>query len=173
MLVIVVFLLFGDRFFAWLNRNEDKKPEVKNFTSVNGTSYHYYFYKAKWIPTSIGGFLTGLLSTGIGEVTVPQLVKLGKVDVAVAAGTSVFVVFISFLCASVTHCYTLIQHGGMEAVPWHLVCYTIPGVLIGGQIGPRLQGLVSSEKMINGIAIVFVCIGMAMIGTVIKDYYKI
>lgn len=28
----------------------------------------------------------------------------------------------------------------MGAVPWHLVIYTAPGVIIGGQIGSRLQG---------------------------------
>jgi uncharacterized membrane protein YfcA len=92
---------------------------------------------------------------------------MGKIQVPIAAATSVFVVFLTFLAASVTHIYTLINTGGINAVPWHLVCYTIPGVIIGGQIGPRLQGIISQDKMVKGIAFIFLIIGLAMIKTVI------
>ena len=167
MLAIVAFLLFGDQLFAFLQTDGAKSQTLKQTTDASGKTYQYPLYKAKWLPTSIGGFLTGMLSTGIGEVTVPQLVKLGKVDVAIAAGTSVFIVFISFICASITHVISLVSAGGIEAVPWNLVCYTIPGVIIGGQIGPRLQNKVSSKIMIRAIAIVFLGIALAMIGTVV------
>ena len=168
MIAIVAFLLFGDQLFGLFQNQADEAEKLKQITDANGKTYKYPLYKAKWLPTSIGGFLTGLLSTGIGEVTVPQLVKLGKVEVAIAAGTSVLVVFICFICASVTHCVTLISEGGIKAVPWHLVCYTIPGVIIGGQIGPRLQNKVPSKMMVRAIAIVFLGIGLAMIWTVIQ-----
>ncbi len=112
---------------------------------------------------TLGGFITGLMSIGIGEVVMPQLVKSCKVPVPVAAATSVLVVIVTVASASFTHISTLISEGGFEAVPWHLVMYTIPGVIIGGQIGSRLQGRVSSEKMEKIFGILFAVIGISMI----------
>lgn len=39
--------------------------------------------------------MTGMLGMGIGEVVIPQLVKKNGVPLPVAAGTSVFVVFLN------------------------------------------------------------------------------
>ena len=61
------------------------------------------------------------------------------------------------------------NEGGVDAVPWHLVAYTVPGVIIGGQIGPRLQGKVHSHTMEKIIGGLFAVIGIAMLWTVYKD----
>ncbi len=111
--------------------------------------------------TGAGAFLTGMLSVGIGEVIVPQLTKRG-VPVAVAAATSVAVVIVTVASASFTLIGQLMSEGGLSAVPWNLVCYTIPGVIIGGQIGPRLQGLVSHRAMERAIGVLFIIISIAM-----------
>ena len=47
-------------------------------------------------------------------------------------------------------------------VPNGMVAYTIPGVIIGGQIGPRLQGKVSQHTMVRAVGILFAVIGLAM-----------
>lgn len=135
----------------------------------DGTVYHYPFYKAKKFPTGTGGFLTGMLSAGIGEVVMPQLVKSGRVPVPVAAGTSILIVIVTVLSASFTHIATLMSEGGTDAVPWNLVAYTVPGVILGGQIGPRLQGKVSSHTMERAIGVIFGLIGVAMMFTVYKQ----
>ncbi|QLH07463.1 hypothetical protein C5F50_10570 [Nitrosopumilus ureiphilus] len=116
--------------------------------------------------TGIGGFITGLMSVGIGEIVTPQLVKQCKMPVSVAAATSVFVIILTVAAASGTHIYSLISEGGVDAVPWHLVLYTVPGVIIGGQIGSRLQGKFSAEKMEKVFAGLFGVIGIAMISIV-------
>lgn len=116
--------------------------------------------------TIIGGFITGLMSVGIGEIVTPQLVKQCKIPVSVAAATSVFVIIITVAAASGTHVYTLVSEGGVDAIPWHLVMYTAPGVVIGGQIGTRLQGKFSQEKMEKMFGILFGIIGVAMISSV-------
>ena len=72
-------------------------------TTKDGMVYGYNPYQARLFPTSLGGFLTGLLSVGIGEVVMPQLVKIGKVPVPVAAGASIMVVIITVFSASFTH----------------------------------------------------------------------
>lgn len=117
--------------------------------------------------TIVGGFITGLMSVGIGEIVTPQLVKSCKMPVSVAAATSIFVIIITVAAASGTHIYSLISEGGMDAVPWHLVLYTAPGVVIGGQIGSRLQGKFSQDKMEKIFAGLFGLIGISMIFAVL------
>ncbi len=111
--------------------------------------------------TAIGAFLTGMVSVGIGEVVISQLTRRG-VPVAIAAATSVAIVIVTVAFASFTLIGQLIDAGGMSAVPWNLVCYSIPGVLIGGQIGPRLQGKVSQTTMEHAIGGLFLVLAVAM-----------
>ncbi|MDJ0699626.1 MAG: sulfite exporter TauE/SafE family protein [Woeseiaceae bacterium] len=113
------------------------------------------------IYTGIGAFLTGMVSVGIGEVVISQLTRRG-VPVAIAASTSVAIVIVTVAFASFTLIGQLIDEGGMSAVPWNLVCYSIPGVLIGGQIGPRLQGKISQTTMEHAIGWLFVILAVAM-----------
>jgi uncharacterized membrane protein YfcA len=111
--------------------------------------------------TAIGAFLTGMVSVGIGEVTISQLTRKG-LPIAVAAATSVMVVITTVVFASSTLFAQMIKSGGWSAVPWNLLCYDIPGVLIGGQIGPRLQGRVSPHTMRRAISVLFVMLSVAM-----------
>jgi len=140
----------------------------RTVTDDKGNSFKYHLChpgKGRAF-TGIGGFITGLMSVGIGEIVTPQLVKSCKMPVSVAAATSVFVIILTVAAASGTHIYSLISEGGVEAVPWHLVIYTAPGVIIGGQIGSRLQGKFSADKMEKIFAGLFGVIGVAMISTV-------
>ena len=115
-----------------------------------------------YLLTGIGAFLTGMVSVGIGEVTISKLTRKG-VPVAVAAATSVLVVIVTIVFASTTLVVQIVKAGGWTAVPWNLLCYDIPGVLIGGQIGPRLQGRVAPHLMRRAIAVLFVILAMAML----------
>jgi len=140
----------------------------RTVTDNEGTVFKYHLcHPRKGITfTGIGGFITGLMSVGIGEIVTPQLVKSCKMPVPVAAATSVFVIILTVVAASGTHISALVSEGGAEAVPWHLVMFTVPGVIIGGQIGTRLQGRFSPEKMEKMFAILFGVIGVAMISIV-------
>ena len=118
--------------------------------------------------TTVGSFLTGFLGVGVGETILPQLVKRNAVPVAVAAATSVFTVIVTIASASFTQIAALIEAGGLNAVPWNLVCYTIPAVIIGGQIGPLLQGRIAQRHMEKAIAILFAVIGIGMLWIVLR-----
>jgi uncharacterized membrane protein YfcA len=111
--------------------------------------------------TAAGAFLTGMVSVGIGEVTISQLTRKG-LPIAVAAATSVMVVITTVVFASTTLVAQLVTNGGWAAVPWNLLLYDIPGVLIGGQIGPRLQGRISPHTMRRAISLLFVVLSVAM-----------
>ncbi|MEC7488049.1 MAG: sulfite exporter TauE/SafE family protein [Pseudomonadota bacterium] len=141
------------------------EAQIREFTGGDGRTYKFIKPCQGVIGsffTGIGSFLTGFLGVGVGEVILPQLVKRNHVPVAVAAATSVFIVIVTIASASFTQVTALIDAGGLSAVPWNLVCYTIPAVIIGGQIGPLLQGHITQRKLEVSIAILFGIIGIAM-----------
>ncbi|MEN8196350.1 MAG: sulfite exporter TauE/SafE family protein [Pseudomonadota bacterium] len=147
----------------------DARPR-RRITARDGKIYTYHMPRQGRgaVATGLGGLLTGMVGVGMGEVVIPQLVKRNGVPVPVAAATSVFIVIVTVAAASFTLIYQLIQAGGLSAVPWHLVAYTVPAVVIGGQIGPRLQGKVPQTTMERAIGTLFLCIGLAMIWIVVR-----
>jgi len=116
--------------------------------------------------TVVGGLLSGMLSTGIGEIEMPLLVGLCRLPLSVAAGTSILIVTAAVAAGSISHIARLVSSGGVGAVPWNLIVYTVPGALIGGQIGARLQGTVREAYMERSIAGLFVVIGAAFLASV-------
>lgn len=133
---------------------------------INRTGREYAYRSPKiglisGVITGVGAFLTGMVSVGVGEVVMPQLTKRG-VPAPVAAATSVAVVIVTLASASFTQISKLIAEGGFAAAPWNLVIYTIPGVIIGGQLGPRLQGMVSHRRMERAIGALFLIISISM-----------
>ena len=158
-------------FVMWRNPIRPGDPEVHlegrvviEKTDSRGQTYSYdrpELGAANYAITGVGAFLTGMVSVGIVEVTISQLTRKG-IPIAVAAATSVLVVILTIVFASATLFAELIQAGGWTAVPWNLLIYDIPGVLIGGQIGPRLQGLVPQHRMRQAISILFIILAIAM-----------
>ena len=148
----------------------DYGPNIRHKIDSRGREYVYEIPivgPVTRLVTAIGAFLTGMVSVGIGEVVVPLLTKRG-VPVAVAAATSVAIVIVTVACASFTLIGQLVSEGGACAVPWHLIAYTIPGVIIGGQIGPRLQGAISQRTMEHAIGILFVLLAAGMFWVALK-----
>lgn len=145
---------------------------IQRITGRDGRTYQYRKPRVGTFgagATALGGFITGLLGVGIGEVVMPQLVKRNRVPVAVAAATSVFTVIVTIGAASFTQISALTAAGGINAVPWNLVVYSVPGVVIGGQIGPHLQGSITQRTMEQAIAILFGIIGLAMAFIVVRQ----
>jgi uncharacterized membrane protein YfcA len=146
-----------------------KSDEHQRIVDRDGTVYEYPRPRQGigMIFTGMGALLTGMVSVGIGEVMMPQLIKRHRIPVPVAAGTSVMVAIIVVIACSVTLTAGLVARGGLAAVPWNLVCYTIPGVIIGGQVGPRLQGRFDQASMVKFISSLFIAIGAAMLWVVL------
>lgn len=153
----------------------DDGREMRTIIGADGKTYTFKAPRQGKgaIATGIGGFLTGLLGVGIGEVVMPQLVKANKIPIPVAAATSVFTVIVVVASASFTQISALIAQGGVNAIPWNVVVYTVPAVIIGGQIGPRLQGRVSQRSMEKGIAYLFLVIGVAMAWIAIRNTFLV
>jgi uncharacterized membrane protein YfcA len=144
--------------------NADTAPDMRRIVDRLGIEYTYPRPRQRLgaVATATGALFTGMVSVGIGEVLMPQFIKRHRMPVPVAAGTSVLVAILVVIACSATLVLGLIERGGLAAVPWHLVCYTIPGVVIGGQIGPRLQGRLNPNVMVKFIGGLFIAVAAAM-----------
>ena len=149
---------------------------VRFTTAADGTEFSYLEpprgSKRSIAATAAGGSLTGLLGVGIGEVILPQLVRGCCMPMPVAAGTSVAIVVVTALTAALVQFITLasgvegdgsLVEGLVQVVPWELVKYTVPGVLIGGQIAPAIagRGALSDKDIERFATTLFAIVGVA------------
>lgn len=116
----------------------------------------------------IGGAFVGMISVGLAELQEYHLVARCRVPAPVAIATSIFVVVITVLTASIGHFYEFAKEGGdvLEQV-LNVIIFTIPGVIIGGQLGPKVQQYVPEDKMKVAISIAFLAIGLFMLVTLV------
>jgi uncharacterized membrane protein YfcA len=73
---------------------------------------------------------------------------------SVSVATTVFVVAVTALAASSGHIVQLGMHGGSEiATMGNLLLFTVPGVVVGAQVGPELARRVSDRVMAIGLGL--------------------
>jgi len=156
--LLVFVLAFG---MLFLRRGQASRP------NYDYQSRRPEFPARDFALTGVGAFLTGMVSVGIGEVIVSRLTKRG-IPVGTAAATSVAIVMFTILLATATLITQLVRDGGIAAIPWNLICYEIPGVAIGGQIGPLLQGRVKQRTMERAIGTLFVFLAVAMMTVALR-----
>ena len=116
----------------------------------------------------LGGLFIGMISTGQGELNGYFLLQRCRVPSRVAVASSVFVVAITALVASTGHFVRFVQSGGETLnTVLSLVIFTIPGVLIGGQLGPLVSSRISQRTLERELAILFIFVAALTLGEVI------
>ena len=109
-----------------------------------------------------------MISTGLGELNGYFLLRRCRVPSRVAVGTSVFVVAVTVLLASTGHFIKFTQAGGETlGTVLSLVFFTIPGVIVGGQLGPFVADRISQRTLERGLAVLFILVASLMIGEII------
>lgn len=93
-----------------------------------------------WLSTAFA-VLTGLLSMGVGDFLVPILRNRLRLSMEAAMGACLIVMAVSAAFAAVLHLFSGDQFA-LDVVLW-----AIPGVILGGQIGPRLAGRIPDQTM--------------------------
>jgi len=143
----------------------DKQPEkVTVIQARDGTTYSYRTCRRAIGVTlaGIGGFLTGLMSAGLPEVTTTQLILRCHIPQRVAVATAIFVLTVTVLFAAGAHAIT--------AEPaWHVVVWSVPGVIVGAQIGPRLAGKVPERIAERILGSLFLAIGALVVALQAAD----
>lgn len=135
-----------------------------------GDEIHYELCRrneGRWA-AGVGGGFVGLISTGLGELNSYALVMRCRVPTRVAVATSVVVVALTALAASVTHIAGFVSEGGAVInTVLSIVVFTVPGVLIGGQLGPQLSRRVAERTLIRWLGWLFVGVAMITLGEVV------
>ena len=160
-----------------LSKKDGSSSAMKTQVSKNG-EYTYLDVELPNTPslyayTVFGSVLTGMLGVGIGEVVLPQLVRRQLMPLPVAAGTSVCVVVVTALTAAVVQFISLahetLMDGNIDAsvqvVPWELVVWTVPGVVVGGQLASYVASkrILKDEHVVRFASILFLSIGIAFL----------
>ena len=145
------------------------KQETRTHTTAAGETFHYSPCNQTEgrIITGIGGVFMGLIGSGQGEVNGYFFLKRCNVPGKIALGTGAFIVAITALAASIGHAIGFIASGGevLNQV-LSLVIYTVPAVIIGGQLGPALAARLDTHKVERLLAVVFIIIGVITLWTV-------
>lgn len=137
----------------------DNTGKVFQYTVCNKNTGRFF--------AGLGGLFVGMISVGLAELQEYHLVSRCKVPTPVAVATSVFVVVITVLIASIGHFYEFATEGGDSLqLVLNVIIFTIPGVIIGGQLGPLLQKKVNEDIMKIAISIAFTLIGIFMLATI-------
>jgi uncharacterized protein len=141
------------------------RGQARRVTAATGRVYAYCAHGLGWqrAISGAGAFLAGLISTGVGEATLPGLVRRSRLPVPVAAATSTVIVAGTVVGAAATHVVQLTAAGGLRAVPWNLLAWAVPGAIGGAFIGSRLQGRVSEDAARRFFAGLFATIGITFL----------
>jgi len=106
--------------------------------------------------SGIGGLFVGMVSSGLGELNGYFLLQRCRVPSSISVATTVFVVSITALAASVGHVVQIGQGGLPQlATMGNLLLFTVPGVVIGAQLGPMLAERVPDRAMEIGLGGLF------------------
>jgi hypothetical protein len=136
----------------------DQARRVTTIRAADGNTYSYRTCnRSIGVPLAgIGAFLTGLMSAGLPEITTTQLMLRCHIPPRVAVATAISVLTVTVFFAAAVH--------ALSAEPaWYVVIWSIPGVIIGAQIGPRLSGKVPPKTAERVLSSLFLAIGLLVI----------
>jgi uncharacterized membrane protein YfcA len=140
-----------------------EKNTGRGTTTVEAADGETFTYDTCWRPpgvalSTVGAFVTGLISAGLPEIVTTQLIVRCRIPPRVAVATSVFVLAIAAGAGAIVHALT--------ATPvWYIVAWSIPGVLVGGTVGTRVGKYLPSDLMESGLGVVFGLVGVLILVT--------
>ena len=120
------------------------------------------------VATGVGALFVGLISTGLGEMNGYLLLQRCRVPSKVAVATSVFVVAITALTAASGHFARFIQFGGDSLnTVLSITLFTVPGVIIGGQLGSWVASRIPQRTLETGLGMLFLLVALLTLGEVL------
>ncbi len=108
-----------------------------------------------WV--SLMAVASGMLSVSIGEWLVPLLRGKMTLRMRSAVATSITTIFGTCILGAAFH------HLLGSTPHWSVVAWAVPGVLIGGQIGPRLAERLNERRLKEVFIFLLILIGIHLI----------
>ena len=108
---------------------------------------------------AVGALFKGMVATGLGELDDDFLLERCHVPSRVSVATNVFVVLFTALSASVGHLARFALGGGQDLrTVLSLVAFAIPGMVVGGQLGPWVVDRFSQQGLEQGLHILLLLV---------------
>lgn len=109
----------------------------------------------------LGSLFMGMISTGLGELNGYFLLQRCRVPSKVAVVTSVFIVAVTALSAATGHVVQF-SRGGFEVLDTvlSLVAFTVPGVVLGGQLGSYVSARIPQHVLERSMGVLFALVGL-------------
>ena len=113
---------------------------------------------------AVGGFFLGMISAGLGELNAYFLMKRSRMPLGRAVGTSVFVLAGTVLTAAGGHLVGVLQmEPAVRAAVTSLVMFTIPGVIIGAQIGCMIGSRAPRGLLLRTLGVLFAIVAVVVL----------
>lgn len=116
----------------------------------------------------VGGLFVGMISTGLGELNGYFLLRRCRVPSKVSVATSVFVVAVTALSAAAGHLAQFVRSGPeVLATVGSLILFTVPGVVVGAQLGSALASRISQHALEGAMGLLFLGVAALTLGEVL------
>lgn len=135
------------------------QTDLRTLVDASGRAYSYRVAaRTPLVATSLAaGIGSGLVGIGGGELNTPAMVLRG-VPVRIAAATAVAVMALTVTVGAGIHAL-------MVRPLWPLAMWTIPGALLGGQIGSYIANRATSHVLKRWLTLLFVSAGAVMLAS--------
>jgi uncharacterized membrane protein YfcA len=148
--------------YQFLLKGKECLPKDPRCTGVSTIPEKLALSKMVKASTLLGGLLVGMISAGLGEVNEFNFLQRLKLTVPVASGTSVFLVAMSAIIGVCAHTYFLVSEGDLAILTnvLSLLVFTIPGVVLGAQVGVLLSNRINRKSMGKFVGALFVVLSI-------------
>ena len=114
--------------------------KLKESCQKQGVKFSFNTVSIFFVLSSLaGGLITGWTAIGVGELVALYLLFFYRLKLDKAIGTGVAVL-------GVTSIAGFIFHSDLGGIPWELLMFTVPGVILGGRYGVRVAKYFESTK---------------------------
>ncbi|MFC2069464.1 sulfite exporter TauE/SafE family protein [Chloroflexota bacterium] len=166
MLVLLILYLA----YQFLLKGKECLPKHPRCTGVSPIPEKTVLSKTVKATSLLGGLLVGMISSGLGEVNELNFLQKMKMPVPAASGTSVFLVAMSAIVGVCAHTYFLVSQGELSIFTnvVSILIFTIPGVVLGAQIGVLLSNRINRKSMGKFVGALFVILAILTFLTILR-----
>lgn len=161
-LQIMLALLLLYLAYQFLFMGKECVPKDPRCTGVSDISGRWIVTRMTKLTSLFGGLLVGMISAGLGEMNELNFLNRMKLPVARASATSVFLVAMSASAGSILHAYFLLRQGSVYIFTdvVSILVFTVPGVIVGAQIGVFLANIINAAIMGKVVGALFLILGV-------------
>jgi uncharacterized membrane protein YfcA len=134
---------------------------VPRLTAANGKEYHYTpcNHAEGRLVAAVGAFFKGLIATGLGEMNDDFFLERCRVPSRVSIATSDYVLLFASLAGGIGHLARFVLRSPASIAPLgSLLVFSVPGVILGGQIGARLAARAPERLLEWGLRILLLAV---------------